>query len=177
MSALASRNPSSWTLYLASAWKPILWLGWTVRSAAGPLRPSCASGFAGQPVRAVVEHRPPLGHRPPGVPVQLHPVREEPALPPDDLHVADRDQQVLGTAHLLDLVGHHGGLLRPRAHRDAARGLLRPRGRGTEPGREETDEERPRRKSGTRDGLRPDIGRAGAETTGMRPHASSAPPW
>src|ERR1700687_1126042 len=38
MSAVASRSPRLYTLYRASAWKPILWLGWMVRSPYRSLR-------------------------------------------------------------------------------------------------------------------------------------------
>jgi hypothetical protein len=84
-----------------------------------------------------------LRHRLAGVAIQLDAVGEQAGLAPGDLHVADRDEQVGGAAHLLELIGDHGGFRAARADRDAAR--LRPGGAGEkrqgDGGREEEREQ------------------------------------
>lgn len=122
--------------------------------------------LAHQAVRPVVEDHLALRDRLVGVAIELHPVGEQAGLAADDLHVADRDEQVGGAAHLLELVGDHGGFLAARAERRDA---------GLRPGRAgaRTHDGPAENRTASRSPPGPDIERTGNRGADMRAHASS----
>ena len=68
---------------------------------------------ADQPVLAVVEDDLALRDRLPRIAVELHPFGEKPGGPAHDLDIADRDEQLGGAGHLLDLIRGHAHLAGP----------------------------------------------------------------
>ena len=68
-----------------------------------------------EPILAVEEDDLALGDGFTGIAVQLDAIREEPGRALGDLDIAGRDEQVVGAAHLLDLIGDDATFLSPTA--------------------------------------------------------------
>ena len=75
-----------------------------------------------EPILAVEEDDLALGDGFTGIAVQLDAIREEPGRPLGDLDIAGRDEQVVGAAHLLDLIGDDAAFLSPAADGHGRRG-------------------------------------------------------